>query len=392
MSGQRWILHVDMDAFFAAIEQRDRPEYQGKPVMVGAAPNQRGIIATCSYEARKFGVHSAMPSRTAGKLCPQGIFIPPDIEKYRQESHQIMAILRDFTPQVEIVSIDEAFLDVTTVRGLLGDAAELARKIKDRIHKERRLTASIGVAPNKFLAKLASDLKKPDGLTIITEENKLAVLAPLPVGKLWCVGVVTQKLLEQNGFKTIGDIQGADPHRLESLLAPRLHSGQGNQAGNLQQLALGNDERPVETETEAKSIGSEHTFETDTTDTTLLHNTLLFQAEEIAGELRKRAVGARTLTLKLRYSDFATLTRQTTLDQPTQDEVSIYNEAIRLLRNEKVGKRMIRLIGLSASGLAAPHLQLDLFDQSLEKRRRLASAMDAIRARHGKQAIRRLGH
>lgn len=383
MSAPRSILHVDMDAFFASIEQRDHPEYRGRPVMVGAPPDRRGIIATCSYEARKFGVHSAMPSRTAGNLCPQGIFLPPDGKKYRTESRKIMGILRDFTPDVEPVSIDEAFLDVTAVRSLFGDALSLARKIKERILKESGLTASIGVAPNKFLAKVASDLEKPDGLTVITEENKVAILAPLPVGRLWGVGKVTCEVLEKHGYRTISDIQKANPKLLEPLV--------GNRAAHLHELAWGRDDRSLETETEAKSIGSEHTFDTDTAEGALLRRILLAQAEEVASELREEGVAARTVTLKLRYADFTTLTRQVTFEQPTQDEIALYEAVVRLLEAEKIEGRKIRLIGLTAGQLGPPHMQLDLFDGSAEKRRRLATAVDDIRARLGSKAIRRVG-
>ncbi len=382
MSKDRWILHVDMDAFFAAIEQRDHPEYRGKPVMVGAFPNQRGIIATCSYEARALGIHSAMPSRTAGRLCPHGIFLPPDLEKYHRESQYIMAILYSFTPWVEPLSIDEAFLDVTSVQGLFGHAVDVAKKIKDRLQGERRLTASVGVASNKFLAKLASDLQKPDGLTVISEENKHATLASLPVGKLWGIGEVTRKLLERNGFKTIGDIQKTNRWYLKSFL--------GNRAEHLQQLAWGKDERPIETKVDTKSTGREHTFDMDTLDIALLQKTLFTQAEEVAHELRKTMVAAKTITLKLRYSDFTTLTRQTTLDPPTQDEVAIHEKVSRLLKSQHVKGRKIRLIGISVSNFVAPHIQLDFLDPTLEKRQKLALAIDAIRVRHGYQAIQRV--
>ncbi len=382
MDGTRQILHVDMDAFFAAVEQRDHPEYRGQPVMVGSPPDRRGIIATCSYEARRFGVHSAMPSRTAGKLCPHGVFLPLDMPKYVRESKRIMALLRDFTPQVEPVSIDEAFLDVTGAQSLWGPATEIARQIKARLRAEIGLTASVGVASNKFLAKLASDLHKPDGLTVIPEENKAERIAPLPVGRIWGVGRVTQKILEDHGLKTIGDLQRAAPSRLESLV------GRAS-AASLGALAHGEDDRPLELESEARSIGSEHTFPEDTADPALWHKVLLAQAEEVAAALRKSGVGARTVTLKLRHTDFTTLTRQTTLAEPTQDEMVIFGEMTRLLEREKIGGKL-RLIGLSASGLIPFQMQLDLFDAGAEKRRRLAQAVDAIRARHGPQAIRRV--
>ncbi|MDD2710691.1 MAG: DNA polymerase IV [Verrucomicrobiae bacterium] len=378
----RWILHMDMDAFFAAVEQRDHLEYAGKPLIVGAPPDQRGIVSTCSYEARRFGVHSAMPSRTAGKLCPNGIFVPPDMDKYREESRLIMNILSDFSPAIEPLSIDEAFLDVTQVRSLLGEPLEIARRIKQRIREERRLTASIGVAPNKFLAKLASDLEKPDGLVVITEENKIAILAPLPASRLWGVGQVTQKNLAANGLKTIGDIQNASLHYLRAVL--------GNGADFLHKLAWGIDERELELSWAAKSVGSEHTFPKDTLDLSLVKQILLSQAGEVAGELRRKNVAARTVSLKLRYADFTTLTRQTTLAQPTQDEVTLYDQVLTLLSRENLRERKIRLIGLSASNLTQPNFQLDLFDQASNKRQQAAKAVDAIRSKLGHQSIQRL--
>jgi nucleotidyltransferase/DNA polymerase involved in DNA repair len=376
------VLHLDMDAFYASIEQRDHPEYRGKPVIVGAPPNQRGVVATCSYEARRFGVHSAMPSRTAGRLCTDGIYVHPRMDAYAAESRQIMEILRDFTPLVEPVSIDEAFLDVTEVQRLQGSGPEIARKIKERIRRERALTASIGVAPNKFLAKLGSDLQKPDGLTVIDDQNKLTILAPLPVGKIWGVGEVTRTLLEQNGIRTIGDVQKATLPFLRTLL--------GNQAESLQRLANGEDDRPLEMDLPAKSIGAEDTFLTDINDAAQIKEMLLSQAEEVARQLRRDAVAARTVTLKLRYEDFTTLTRQATLAGPTQDEVTLYERALELLLGEWNGERKIRLIGISASNLTTPALQLELFDQLPAKRQKAAEAVDAIRSRFGEKAIRHL--
>ncbi len=370
-----------MDAFYASVEERDHPEYRGTPLMIGAAPNQRGIISTCNYVARKFGVHSAMPSRTAGKLCPGGIFIPPDMAKYSQESRQIMKVLQSFTPDVEQVSIDEAFLDVTHVEQLWGNPVQLAKRIKHQIQQERGLTASIGIAPNKFLAKLASDLEKPDGLTLITEENKLEVLAPLPVEKIWGVGKVTRKFLTDHGFHTMGDIQKADLRDLKSIL--------GNHAEHIYLLARGEDERDVEIESEAKSISSEHTFDIDTNNSSLLLRTLMSQAEEIARQLRHERLAARTVILKLRYSDFTTLTRRKTLPQATQDEIHIYDQAVTLFTAEKTGQSRIRLIGIGTTNFVNAHFQPDFFDTLSEKRMRLASAVDVIRARLGSNAIQR---
>jgi DNA polymerase IV len=378
----RTIFHIDMDAFFAAIEQRDHPEYRGKPLIVGSSPTERGVISTCSYEAREFGVHSAMPSRTAGKLCPNGIFVRPNIEKYRCESHGIMKLLQDFTPDIEIVSIDEAFMDMTTVLHLHGSAIDAAKKMKQKILGVHQLTASVGIAPNKFLAKLASDLEKPNGLTVITEENKISILAPLPINKLWGVGKVTCAKLQKFGLRTIGEIQRAG--------VPALRSAVGNHADELHQLAMGIDSREVETHSERKSIGSEHTFDIDTADLKILENTLLRQAEEIASDLRKKKVGARTVTLKFRYSDFTTFTRRTTMDASTQDDKVIFDHAFQLFQNEKTGSKKIRLIGISVSHLSQPELQLDLFDPSVQKKQRLAEAVDQLRAKLGSDVIKRV--
>jgi len=381
MGKKRWILHVDMDAFYASIEQRDHPEYRDKPLMIGAAPNQRGIISTCSYEARKFGVHSAMPSRTAGRLCPGGIFIPPDIAKYSQESRQIMKVLQSFTPDVEQVSVDEAFLDVTHVEQLWGNPVQLAKRIKTQIRKERGLNASIGVAPNKFLAKLASDLEKPDGLTLITEENKREILATLPISKIWGVGKVTRKLLEDQGFHTMGDVQKTSLRALRSVL--------GNFAEHIHQLANGEDERNVEMECEAKSISSEHTFDIDTNNASLLLRTIMAHAENIARQLRHERLSTRTIVLKLRYSDFTTITRRKTLPQPTQDEIQIYDQAVALFTAEKTGQSRIRLIGLGTTNFVNAQFQRDFFDTVSEKRQRLAVAVDQLRAQLGDKAIER---
>lgn len=377
----RLILHVDMDAFYASVEQRDNPKLFGKPVIVGAGPHERGVVAACSYEARKFGIHSAMPSRTAYKLCPQGVFVHSDMKKYSVVSKQIMAILGTFTPLVQPLSIDEAFLDVTGSQTKFGDAVTMAKRIKAEIHNQTCLTASVGVAPNKFLAKLASDLNKPDGLTVITEEEKVKVLAPLPVGKLWGVGKVTEKRLHELGLRTIGDLQrmSVDELRLQF----------GNTADHLHSLAMGEDDREVETDEESKSIGSEHTFDVDTTDLDQIKKCLLEQCEEVGSRLRQEKVAARTVQLKLRYADFTTLTRRRTLPKPTQDEMMVYQVAGQLLVAEGIEGKRIRLIGVGGSNLVQPGIQSDLFDRKDEKRTRLAKAVDDLRAKLGPGAIKR---
>jgi len=370
-----------MDAFFASVEQRDNPDLRGKPVIVGAGPNERGVVSAASYEARKFGVHSAMPSRTAYKHCPQGIFVRPDMKKYSAASRQIMAILESFTPLVEPVSVDEAFLDVSGAVKEFGDAVAIAQRIKDRIRAETGLTASVGVAPNKFLAKLASDLKKPDGLAVITEADKVQMLTPLPVSKMWGVGKVTEKRLHELGLRTIGDIQRIPVDELRELI--------GNSAEHLHALAFGEDDRDVETESETKSISSEHTFDDDTADLGQIRKCLLEQCEEVGVRLRRKQLAARTVQLKLRYADFTTLTRRKTLTTPTQDEMTLYEVAMRLLSAERIQNKRIRLIGVGGSNLVPPEAQTDLFDQTAQKRTRLAKAVDDLRAKLGSKAIKR---
>jgi nucleotidyltransferase/DNA polymerase involved in DNA repair len=370
-----------MDAFFASVEQRDNPELLGKPVIVGANPHERGVVAACSYEARKFGVHSAMPSRTAYRVCPDGVFIHPDMKKYSEASRQIMKILEGFTPFVQPVSVDEAFLDVSGRIKEFTDAIEIARQIKAEIRKQIKLTASVGVAPNKFLAKLASDLKKPDGLMVITEADKVRILEPLPVSKIWGVGKVTEKRLHELNLRTIGDIQ-----RLP-LVDLRQHFG--NLAEHLHALALGEDDREVETDEETKSISSEHTFDVDTADLDQIKKCLLEQCDEVGSRLRKEKVAARTVQLRLRYADFTTLTRRRTLEQPTQDEMMLYEVAGHLLAAEKIAGKRIRLIGVGGSNLVPPEIQSDLFDKTDEKRSRLGKAVDDLRAKLGPGAIRR---
>jgi DNA polymerase-4 len=377
----RAILHVDMDAFYAAVEQRDNSDLRGKPVIVGAGPQERGVVAACSYEARKFGVHSAMPSRTAFRLCPRGLFVRPDFPKYRQVSKQVMAILGNFTPLVQPISIDEAFLDVTGAVKKFEDAGEIARRIKAEIRRQTELTASVGVAPNKFLAKLASDLNKPDALTVITEEEKVHVLAPLPVSKIWGVGKVTEQRLQELGIKTIGDLQ--------QFPVDELHRRLGNVAEHLHSLALGDDNREVETDEETKSISSENTFDQDTADLDQIKRSLLEQAEEVGERLRREKLAARTVQLKLRYADFKTLTRRKTLPKPTQDGMIMYQVAERLLEAEGIQGKRIRLIGVGGTNLVQREVQGDLFDRRDEKRSQLAKAVDDLRAKLGPDAVKR---
>jgi len=352
----RVLFHVDMDAFFAAIEQRDRPELRGKPVIVGAPPHRRGVVATASYEARQFGVKSAMPSRTAGQLCPQGIFIKPRIEVYRVESHQIMAILADYTPLVEQVSVDEAYLDVSAcVREpdpliAIPASRRLARELKQRIFRERRLTASIGVGSNKFLAKVGSDFQKPNGLTLIAEQEKRAFLRPLPVRAIPGIGPVSAARLLQFSLQTIGDIQDSTPERLRAAV--------GSFAETLHALSCGEDSRELCFDAERKSVSSEYTFDADTSNQQVLDATLLRLAKEVADTLEQENVYAATLQVKVRYSDFTTLTRQTTLQEPVRGASEIYRAIHHILKKEKLLTGPIRLLGVGSSNLTAPSGQM----------------------------------
>jgi len=383
----RVILHVDMDAFYAAIEQRDHPELRGRPVIVGAPPDQRGVVAAASYEARRFGVHSAMPSRTAGRLCPQGAFLPPRMRHYVAVSEQIFAILERFTPLLEPLSLDEAFLDVSGAQRLFGDGPAIARRIKAAIRAETGLTASAGVAPNKFLAKLASDLQKPDGLVIVPDDPAgiRAFLAPLPVGRLWGVGEVTRARLEARGLATIGDLQRASLAALTRLVGP---AG----AADFKALAEGRDDRPVEPHREEQSVSREHTFDTDVRDRDEVERVLNGLVEDVGRRLRRLGKCARGVQLKLRWQGFETITRQMRLPQPAADDGSLLAAAQELFLKEKLLKP-VRLIGFGVHGLVAGGgPQLSLFeDAGVRKRERISRTVDAIRARFGAHSIRRAG-
>ena len=337
----RVILHVDMDAFFASIEQRDNPEFRGKPVIVGSPPDQRGVVCAASYEARKFKVRSAMPSRTAGKLCPQGIFVRPRMDVYRAESVQIMEILHSFTPLVERVSVDEAYLDVSDVPDPLAVAREIKRRIKD----ERSLTSSIGLSGNKFLAKLGSDFQKPDGLTVIAEADRVAFLRPLPVRSIHGVGPVTADALQASGIHTIGDLQDT---KLD--LTPVV----GSFADTLKQRAFGNDDRPLDLSDERKSISAETTFRIDTDHRPVLRAALKEMAADVAQTLEKHGLAARTVQVKVRYSDFSTLTRQIRLEETVTSSPEIYRLACYLLAKHRLVTGPLRLLGIGLSTLGPP--------------------------------------
>ncbi len=382
MAQLRPILHIDLDAFFASIEERDRPELRGKPVIIGGRPDQRGVVSTCSYAARKYGVRSAMPLTEAYRRCPHGIFLPGNMAKYKAASRQVFAIFHRFTPLVEPISIDEAFLDLTGCTNLFGDPLTIARKIKELIKQEVGITASAGLAHNKFLAKIASDLQKPDGLVWIKPEEIEQVLHPLPISRLWGVGPKTAEKLRTLGIDTIGDLAAFDIR----LLARVMGTGQ---AHHLKQLAAGQDDRPVMSETEIKSMGHEHTFPTDVCDLNQVIAILLHLAEKVGRRLRRAGLYGRTVALKLRYHDFTTLTRHASLPEPTNLDQVIYQTGKELLLKNYNGQP-VRLIGISLQNLSPTATQQLSFlegQAEKEKRQKLAQAMDKIKNRFGEESI-----
>ncbi len=377
---QRIILHVDMDAFFAAVEQRDRPELRGRPVIVGGRPEQRGVVSAASYEAREFGVHSAMPAATARRLCPHGVFLPVDGKKYRRVSEQVMAILARHADVLERLSIDEAFLDVSDRVSDFREAEGLARRIKGEIRRELNLTASVGVGPNKFLAKLGSDLDKPDGLVVIRPDEVEKALAPLPVGRLWGVGPKTEKRLQDLGLRTIGDIARTPPERLRALL--------GAWGEVIHELARGVDERPVEPHRASKSVSAEETFAADLYAPVEMRRALARLSKRVARRLRAQGLRARTIAIKVRFDDFRTITRQTRLPRPSDQEAAVRGAAWRLLDGVERGERGIRLLGVRASNFAQGPRQVSLFDPRAQKRAQLEKSLAYLRKRFGPDAVR----
>jgi DNA polymerase-4 len=378
MFPDRAILHIDMDAFFASVEVLDDPSLKGKPVMVGGTPEGRGVVAAASYEARQYGVHSAMSAARAVKLCPDGIFLRGRMDRYAEISGQVFAIFEDYTPLVEPLSIDEAFLDMTGSRRLLGSAEQVGRTIKERILAELGLVASVGLAANKFLAKLASDLEKPDGFTVIPPGEARALLASLPIGKLWGVGKVAEKQMHQFGIRKVGDLLAVPPELLVEQF--------GDHALYLLELAVGHDERAVVPVHEAKSIGNETTFREDINEAEHLQDILDQLVAKVARRLRSHGFLARTVTLKARYPDFTTHTRSETLTSPSDSGVDLRGAARGLL-TRKLGRRgrPLRLIGVTASNLVRQgEGQGQLFpDADRERDRKLDSIMDRVHGKFG---------
>ena len=391
-------MHVDMDAFFASVEQLDHPEYKGHPVIVGGL-SSRGVVATASYEARKFGVHSAMPISRAKKLCPQGIFVYPNMARYKEISHVIHNVMEEFTPLIEPLSLDEAFLDVTGITHKFTGPKALGRAIKDRVFAETGLIISAGLAPNKFLAKLASDLDKPDGLVVIPYGKECESLANLPIKRIWGVGPSTERRLKNGGFLLIKDIQALSD---EKLLVPYV----GNQARRIWELARGIDERPVEPDRQIQSVGNEETYESDVEDPTVIDLELHYFANRVAKRLRKYGLMGNTVSIKVRYNDFKTVSRQKRLDSTTDQERIIYDTSV-LLWNKLMRERTeipfvqahtsvldvpvkpIRLLGVTVSGLSTEGLvQEDLFSiEADEKEEKLSTVLDSLASKFGENAI-----
>lgn len=370
------IMHVDMDAFFASVEQRDRPELRGKPVIVGGPrDSQRGVVSTCSYEARKYGVHSAMPIVQAVRLCPHGVFLPGDHDKYAATSYKIRQVFYEFSPIVEVTSIDEAFLDITGCEHLYGTPTDLGKAIKRRIYETVSLSASVGIGPNKFIAKLASDYRKPDGLVVIQPSEVENWLAPMPVNKVWGIGQKTAKALATWQVHTISDLRRCSQ---QSLLRRF-----GKQGGNLYLLARGIDNRPVEPETEAKSIGRETTFSSDVTETTRLRQVLAGLAADVGIRLRRQDLWGRTVTIKLRYSDFTTITRSTSLPEPVNHDDDIFTAACILLE-QNIQQRPVRLLGVYLSRLTSVS-QTSLFADPRQEK--LIELMDELNTRYERTVI-----
>ncbi len=387
MTGQRSILHADMDAFFASVEQRDDPSLRGKPVLVGGS-GKRGVVAAASYEARAFGCRSAMPMVTALRLCPDAVVVRGSYDEYKSVSQQVFTIFESVTPLIQPLSIDEAFLDVTGSLRAVGDAVSIATSIRGRVKAETGLTVSVGVAPNKFLAKLASDMDKPDGLTVIEADRIQQVLDPLPVTRIFGVGGSAEQKLARLGVRTIGDLRRMPVEAVESAL--------GTFGTRIHELARGIDERPVVPDRVAKSVGHEQTFGEDLTEPDDVRAVMLDQAEQVGRRLRAKARKARTVTVKIRFGDFQTITRAHTLDRASDDTQTIYSAARGLFDAWAAQTfRPVRLIGVSTSQLtdADEPEQLGLFENETahEKRRGVDAAFDAINEKFGKRAITRAG-
>lgn len=381
----RLIVHVDLDAFFASVEQRDNPALRGKPVVVGVDPKGgrgRGVVSTCSYEARQYGIHSAMPISTAYRKCPHAVFLPGNFTKYRQASDEVFRIFYDFTPLIEPISIDEAFLDITESCHLFGSPLNAGRQLKEQIKNKVGLTASVGIAPVKMVAKIASTHSKPDGLLQIEPEGVLDFLWPLAVEKLWGVGPKTQELLHRLGIATIGDIAGTRTDVLQDHL--------GEAGLHLYALANGQDDRPVSTEEEIKSVSHEHTFDKDTQNADEIRRTILVLSEKVSRRLRKNNLKGRTITVKIRLKGFKTYTRSQTLSQRTNFTEVIYQTALSMFDTFYQRGMAFRLIGVRVNQFADEYVQDSLFKNAAEeKTEKIHRVTDLIKDKFGEGAIHR---
>jgi DNA polymerase-4 len=379
MTASRHIIHVDMDAFYASVEQRDFPEYRGKPVIVGADPKGgkgRGVVSAASYEARKFGVHSAQPISQAFKCCPRGIFVRGRMDRYAEISERIMTLFLEFTPLVEPLSLDEAFLDVTGTERLWGDSSKIGRAIKQKIRDQESLTASVGIGPNKLVAKIASEYGKPDGFVHVLPQNVQSFLDLLPVGRLWGVGKKTQQLFREMGVETVGDLRRLSERTLRDRF--------GLMGEALRRHALGVDDSPVLPEREAKSVSNEHTFEIDTDDIQKIRHTLQALSERVGYRLRSQGLSGRTITLKIRFESFETFTRHVTHSSPICDGNMIFESALSLLDQFDLAGRKVRLLGVGVTQLVSGGAtQAELFPDATEKKGKMTEALDALRDRFG---------
>jgi DNA polymerase-4 len=380
----RTIIHVDMDAFYASIEQRDDPSIAGKPVIVGGVTGQRGVVSAASYEARRFGVHSAMPISRARRQCPEGIFLSGDMEKYSAVSKQLRAILSSYTPLVEPLSLDEAFLDVTASLRLWPRAETIGREIKQRVRDELNLTASVGIAPNKFLAKMASDHSKPDGLLVVKAGEEAEFLRDLPVREIFGVGKVTARRMTEQGVHTIGQLAERSRQGLRQAF--------GKQGERLYELARGIDDAEVVADTEAKSISHETTFDVDVGDERQLRTTIGLLSDRVSARLRQEELVGSTIGIKVRLADFTTLTREKSLEEPVDADNEILAIAWSLFEKTPLGGQKIRLLGVTASGLDRASDQISLFPETEEKSRKTMRAVDNIRKKFGDAAIGRASH
>jgi len=371
----RQILHVDMDAFYASVEERLAPSLRGKPLLVGGA-SRRGVVLAASYAARPFGVRSAMPMAQALRLCPQAIVVPPRMGRYAEISAKVFEIFRAFTPLVEGLSLDEAFLDVTASQSLFGDGEAIARRIKDRIRHELELTASAGVAPSKFVAKIASDLRKPDGLVVVREDEVKPFLDALPIERMWGIGPKTAPRLRELGFSTLGDIARGDAFVLEEAL--------GSWGAAIRALAMGDDPREVDPERAARSIGAEQTYEQDLVGSIEIEGSLLQHAARVAQRLAKEGLSARGVVVKLKYADFAVRSRRATLPEPVADTGSIHAAARSLLARFPFDERGVRLTGVAVTHLSSDPIPLALFpDRKAAVGRKLEALMLGVEERLG---------